>query len=203
MAYFPFFMDLRGQKGLIAGGGRVALKRVQSLLPYGPSLTVCAPDIVPEIADVPEIALLYQSFVPELLDGMDFVVAATNHRQLNESISKLCKERHILVNVADDQRLCTFIFPALVKRGEMTIGISTGGYSPTAAIYWKKMIESQLPQTFGCQLDYLSGLRARLKEAVPDESRRIVLFSQLLSACLANDGPLTPEIEEKILQQER
>lgn len=95
MAYFPFFMDLKGQKGLIVGGGRVALKRVQSLLPYGPSLTVCAPDIVPEISEIPEIVPLYQSFVPELLDGMDFVVAATNHRQLNESISRLCKERHL------------------------------------------------------------------------------------------------------------
>ena len=87
MAYFPFFMDLSGKRGLVAGGGPVALRKIQKLLPYGPSLTVAAGRISPEIAAIPGLELLRENFSPALLEGRFFVIAATDSRTLNREIA--------------------------------------------------------------------------------------------------------------------
>ncbi len=130
MAYFPFFIDLEQKEGLIVGGGRVALGKARRLLPYGPRLTVAAPQIFPDFYELEGIALLEEPFVPEILDGKCFVIAATGDVPLDRRIARLCRERDILVNVVGDREACTFLFPALVKRGDLSIGISTGGPTP-------------------------------------------------------------------------
>ena len=137
MGYFPFFVDLEGQPGLIVGGGTVALRKADKLLPYGPHLTVVSPHILPELERIPGLTLSRREFSPADLDGMLFAIAATDDRGLNRRIAELCRERHIPVNAVDDREACSFLFPALVKRGDLSVGISTGGASPTAAIWLK------------------------------------------------------------------
>ena len=189
MAYFPFFIELEGREGLIVGGGPVALRKVQKLLPYGPKLAVAARDILPEISAISGLTLLRQSFSPGLLAGRDFIIAATDNRALNREIADLCRERHIPVNAVDDREACTFLFPALVKRGDLSIGISTGGSSPTAAVYLKEQISTLLPENFGPLLAWLDARRKIVKAALPDEHRRSACFARLFSACLEAGGP--------------
>ena len=189
MAYFPFFMDLSGKRGLVAGGGPVALRKIQKLLPYGPSLTVAAGRISPEIAAIPGLELLRENFSPVLLEGRFFVIAATDSRTLNREIAALCAARGILVNAVDDRAACTFLFPALAKRGDLSVGVSTGGASPSGAVYWKGEIDRLVPEDAGELLAYLDGLRARVKEAVPDEKKRAAVFAALFNACLAAGRP--------------
>lgn len=193
MAYFPFFVELSGAEGLIVGGSTVALRKIEKLLPYGPRLTVCAPEIAPEIRSIPGLRLLERAFVPELLEEKAFVIAATDSRPVNHRVSRLCRERRIPVNVVDDRDACSFLFPALVKRGSLSVGISTGGTSPTGAVYWKKQIDAMIPEGFGALLDWLDGLRAPVKEALPEEEARGRFFAALFRAGLERGGPLDRE----------
>lgn len=201
MAYFPFFVELDGQEGLIVGGSTVAQRKIEKLLPYGPRLTVCAPDISPSIRAIPGLSLVERAFTPELLAGRAFVIAATDDPGLNHHISLLCRERRIPVNVVDDRDYCSFLFPALVKRGSLSVGISTGGASPTGAIYLKKQIDAMVPERFGELLDWLDSVRARTKETLPDEAARSRFFAALFSAGMERGGPLGGEEIETILKR--
>lgn len=191
MAYFPFFMDVSSQNGLIVGGGAVALRKIQKLLPYGARLTVCAPELLPEIVRIPGLTLLRRSFDPSMLDGTDYVIAATDDAELNHHVSGLCQTRGIPVNAVDDRDACTFLFPALVKRGDLSIGISTGGASPSAAIYLKEQIGALLPENFGQLLEYLDGLRDSVKASLPNAQSRARFFSLLFDACIKTGWPLS------------
>lgn len=191
MAYFPFFMDVARGEGLIVGGGAVALRKIEKLRPYEARLTVCAPELRSEIERIPGLTLLRQPFEPDLLRDKLFVIAATDDAELNHRISTLCRERNLPVNVADDRAYCTFLFPSLVKRGPLSIGISTGGASPSAAVYWKEQIAAQIPEDFGELLLYLDGLRDKVKAALPGERERAGLFARLFAACMEAGRPLT------------
>lgn len=201
MAYFPFFVDLEGQRGLIVGGGTVALRKAEKLLPYGPALTVVAPEPVSELAALP-VTLVRRSFQETDLDRADFVIAATDDENENHRISALCRGRNIPVNVVDDKAACSFLFPALVRRGSLSVGVSTGGSSPTAAIWLKKQIEAILPEQTEEILTWLEEQRPILKERLPDQRARAACFARLFAACLALGRPLTEQERERELGED-
>lgn len=184
MAYFPFFIDLNEKKGLVVGGGRVATRKIRALLPYGPQLTVCAPSLLPELETIPELILLRQPFSPAMLDGAFFVLAATNDPQLNRHITQLCKERRIPVNVAAPGDESTFLFPSLVRRGPLSIGISSGGASPSASHYLREQIDALLPNGLEDILVWMDAWRAELKKSPLPQPRRSALLAQLFSAAI-------------------
>lgn len=197
MSCFPFFIELSGRPALIAGGGAVALRKIEKLLPYGPRLTVVAPAIAEEIAALPGLRLLRRPFRPEDLEGMAFAIAATAEREVNHQIAALCRDRGILVNVVDDPAACTFLFPALVKRGELSVGISSGGASPSAAIYLKECVAALLPDHLEDMLDMLKTARPGIKAALPEEADRARAFDALFRRCLEAGRSLTAaEIED-------
>ena len=201
MAYFPFFIDLAGADGLIAGGGAVALRKIEKLLPYGPRLTVAAPEISPEIRAIPGLTLLHRVLLEEDLAGRSFVIAATDKRKTNREIAALCRQRGILVNAVDDRAACTFLFPALVRRGELSVGISTGGASPTAAVYFKKQVEGLLPERTGEVLDFLNGQRECVKREIPEEWKRSRVFAALFQACMEVQRPLTEAETAEVIRR--
>lgn len=191
MAYFPFFVDLQGRTGLVVGGGRVAARKVRALLPYGPQLTVCAPALLPELESLPGLTVRREPFSPALLEGVFFVIAATDNREENGRIARLCRARRIPVNVADPGTESTFLFPALVRRGPLSIGISTSGASPSAAHYLKEQVEQLLPADLEPILLWMDGLRRELKEGNLPQARRSALLSRLFSAALQAGRPLS------------
>lgn len=193
MAYFPFFVELSGKKGLIIGGGTVALRKAEKLLPYGPELTLTAPRLLPELEALSGLTLLRRPFGPELLEGMYFVIAATGDLELNHHIAALCRARGILVNVVDDREHCSFLFPALVQDGPLSVGISTGGASPTAAVWVKERIAAALPEDFGALLDWLESVRPAVRAALPEQNSHGPAFTRLFSACLELGRPLETE----------
>lgn len=203
MAYFPFFVDLTGKRGLIVGGGPVALRKAEKLLPYGPKLTVIAPRICSDLASIPGLELHSRPFAPsDLTDDCFFVIAATDDAEQNRSIAQLCLQARIPVNAVDDKDACTFLFPALVQSGPLSIGISTGGASPAAAIWMKEQIRALLPGSFDRILMWLEDQRPVIKQAVAEESTRSTLFAALFSACLEKGEPLSEEEFASVLKQE-
>ncbi len=190
MAYFPFFVELEGASGLVAGGGKVALRKVEKLLPYGPHLTVIAPRIDEKIWGMPRVVCLQRAFEPGDLEGKDFAVAAAGDREVNHRISRLCRERKIPVNVVDDKDASSFLFPSLIKRGELSVGISTGGSSPSAAIYLKERFAEAVPENLPEILDFLAGERANIRMEVSRGERREALMKELFWACMERGGPL-------------
>ncbi len=190
MPLFPMFVDLKDKTVLIAGGGSVALRKLQKLTPYGVSPTVVAPDILPELAAVPGVKLHRRTFRPsDLRPRPVLVIAATNDRKVNRYISMLCKKRHIPVNVADDPALCSFVFPALVQRGEFSAGISTGGASPTAAVYFKERLTELLPENLEELLVWLRSKRQAIKAPIPEPERRAAFLRRLFDACIGQTDP--------------
>ena len=203
MAYFPFFVELAGASGLVAGGGKVALRKVEKLLPYGPRLTVIAPRIDEKILAMPGVVCFRRAFEPADLEGKDFAVAAAGDREVNHRIARLCRERKIPVNVVDDKEASSFLFPSLIKRGELSVGISTGGSSPSAAIYLKERFAEAVPENLPEILDFLAGERANIRQAVSCGGRREMLMKELFWACMEQGGPLTREEVRRRMEKYR
>ena len=200
MVCFPLFVDLNDKTVLVVGGGPVAARKARVLLDYGPRVLVCAPRFVPELEQLSGAELLRQPFVPDLLEGVSLAIAATDDRVLNRTVAQLCRKRAIPVNVADSREESTFLFPAVVRRGRLSVGISTGGASPAAAAYVRRTLEGQLPESLEPILDWLEDQRKKGKDTLPP-SRRRSWFSRLLSAALERGRPLTFQETETLLRQ--
>ena len=186
MGWFPFFIQLEGTRGLLVGGGRVALRKAEKLLPFGAQLTVVAPCICPPLAALPGLTLCRRAFADsDLSPAPDFVIAATGDRALDRRIAALCRARRILVNVVDDPAACGVYFPALVQRGRLCIGISTGGASPTAAAWLRQKIEALLPPGFDGILDRLAARREAVKAEGGSEAKRAERLQQAFALELA------------------
>ena len=176
------------------GGGRVALRKAEKLLPFGAQLTVVAPCFCPPLAALPGLTLCRRAFADsDLSPAPDFVIAATGDRALDRRIAALCRARRILVNVVDDPAACGFYFPALVQRGRLCIGISTGGASPTAAAWLRQKIEALLPPGFDGILDRLAARREAVKAEGGSEAKRAERLQQAFALELAAaEAPRAP-----------
>ena len=193
MAYFPFFVEMEGQRGLVAGGGTVALRKVEKLLPYGAQLTIVAPKVCKELQKLAEqnaMQIRQETVRPEMAGGYDFVVAATDDPEANHALAARCREQKIPVNVVDDKEYCSFLFPSLVQSGPLSVGISTGGASPTAAIWLRRQIEQLLPESLPDILRWLEQLRPTLFRTLPSEARRAKAYAALLEEALQKGRPL-------------
>lgn len=200
MAYFPMFIELQNAPVLVVGGGKVALRKVKKLLPYGADITVVAPKMEKELEELSEVVKIHREFdSSDLLSCPTMVIAATDQKEVNEQIAYRCKEQNIPVNVADDVENCSFLFPSLVKKGKLTAGICTGGSSPTAAIYCKERLQEALPDSMDEILDWLEEKRSELKAEIPTQSTRAGIFRKVFDKCMEKGRPLTEEEWGQIL----
>ncbi len=173
MGYFPFFTDVKKCHGVIVGGGRIASEKIERLLHFDANLTVVAPSICDAIKKhEDQLDLIERAYESSDLDGADYVVAATNISSLNESVYTDAKNRHLLINVVDEPERCDFIFPAVLKRGKLVVGVSTSGAGPQAAVRLRKKIEETVPDNIEEILDILANERIKAKEEIKDESQR-------------------------------
>uniref|UniRef100_UPI00405740E8 precorrin-2 dehydrogenase/sirohydrochlorin ferrochelatase family protein n=1 Tax=Agathobacter sp. TaxID=2021311 RepID=UPI00405740E8 len=202
MALFPFFVDIEGKTGIIIGGGRHALEKIQRIYPFKPYLIVFSDDFILEIQQLAkeskqmehEIVLVHRMFQDSDLEIEPyFVIVAGDLQEENRRISALCQARKILVNVVDDQLACEFVFPSLISRGNLSVGISTNGASPAIGMQLKKQTEALLPDKIEEILDWLQSKRPYIMEHVPDKKQRFQLFHKLAEICMEENRILTEE----------
>lgn len=197
MGYFPFYIDIENKNCVVVGGGTVALRKIEKLLPFNPVITVIAPEICDEILILSEVKICKRKFEDNDIDKAFMVISATDDKKLNVHIFKLCNEKNILVNTVDDKQKCSFIFPALVKKKNITIGISTSGKSPLYARFLRENIESSVDDDCDEIIEILSRYRSLIKSKIDLEERRKTAFEKILKICLNDVHNID---EEKILQ---
>lgn len=183
MAYFPFMIQLDDKKCLVAGGGRVAHRKVRQLLEFGASVKVVAPDICDEIYLIQEPHRLFiekRKLMESDIEDQDVVILATNDSEMNSRFAAMCKERKILVNVVDVKKDCGFYFPAVIKQDEVVISVSTGGSSPLLAATIKKDIQENLNSDYGKIARELEEIREEVLNNIPDENERKKFFEKEL-----------------------
>jgi len=202
VSYFPFFVEIKDEKCLVVGGGRVALRKIEKLLPFGVKITVVSPAFCTEIEEMTDIRKVQRPFEKRDIEGMLFVIGATDDEAVNGEISALCREKNIPVNIVDDPGKCTFFFPALVKEGEFVAGFSTGGGSPLAAKYIRKKVEDAVPEGFGQVVEVLSSVREQVKAEIPDMQKREKVFKAIFARALAKAGNITEKEIYEIIRKE-
>lgn len=198
MGYFPFFVDVENQNCLVVGGGVVALRKIEKLLPFNPNITVVSPKVHKEILSIENINIIKRKFDFNDLKEKSFVITATDDKVLNKEIYNSCKENNIPVNTVDDKDNCSFIFPALAKNNGVTVAISTSGKSPLYAKYLRKKIEN-LIQDSESIVDNLSKYREKIKNEISLEENRKVAFEKLLDYSLNNEN-ITDDLVDKIIK---
>lgn len=150
--YFPVFIDISEKKIAVVGGGKVAERRVETLLKFAERITVISPDVTEEIhkrADEGRVQWIREAIHTEcaakrLLNDADMVLAATNDRESNERIMYICREQGIPVNVSHRKEMCDFYFPAVVVQEGVTVGITSGGGNHKKAGKVREQVEEML-----------------------------------------------------------
>jgi precorrin-2 dehydrogenase/sirohydrochlorin ferrochelatase len=191
---YPVVLRLSGRRCLVVGAGQVAARKVAALVRALADVHVVAPDAVLEIAALAESGALrweHRTFEPADLDGAFLVVAATDSRAVNHTVAEAARSRRVLVNSVDDPDACDFTVPALVRRGDITLAISTGGRSPAFARYLREQLDDWLTDDRCTLLELLAELRRELRRAGqsvdPEVWRQAIGDAEALRSIAAGD----------------
>lgn len=172
---------------MVVGGGEIAERKVLSLLDCDAQVTVVSPRLtggLQEIASNGGIAHINRSYLAGDIDGMAVVISATDDLKINRLVAEECLARGVLINVVDNPSLCNFYVPAVVRRGDLTISISTNGKSPLLA----RRIREQLEREFGPEyvdfLILLGDARQEIINKFPDPGDRRQAIARLVESDL-------------------
>ncbi len=185
MKFYPAYLDLRGRSCLIIGGGSVAERKALSLLEAGADITIISPLLSPKLTELSasgKISHRKKKFEEEDLFGAFLVIAAAGFREVNITVARACKERHMLVNVAVPPEESTFIVPSVVERGDLLIAISTSGASPGLSKKVRQELEKIYGPEYGLFLDKLAVIRRRVLNEVVNEQERHQIFQAILDS---------------------
>jgi precorrin-2 dehydrogenase/sirohydrochlorin ferrochelatase len=165
--YYPIFLNIRSRKCLVVGGGKVALRKVQTLLEHGADVEVVSPALCPELNRLAKdgtIRAQQRSYKAKDLHDALIAVAATDDSKINESVAAEARRRGILINVVDDLKNSDFIVPSYFRRGDIIVTVSTSGRSPSLA----RKIRSELEKDFKAEYAQLAliadDVRSELKQ---------------------------------------
>jgi precorrin-2 dehydrogenase/sirohydrochlorin ferrochelatase len=211
MRYYPIFVNLEDKGCLVVGAGEVGKRKIQSLIDSGTGhvTIIDTREPGPEFASVtalPNVDFQCREFADRDLDGKFLVIACTSSEEVNWRISNLCRDRGILCNIVDQPEKCSFIVPATVKRGDLTVAISTAGRSPAMA----KRIRKELQESFGDEYANLLAAMGRIRSLMlslglttADNTAvfRALVNSALLDAMKGHDLDAAKEILKESLPE--
>ncbi|MFQ2703515.1 siroheme synthase CysG [Aeromonas caviae] len=183
MDYLPIFCLLDNKPVLLVGGGEVAQRKARLLLDAGAQLTVVAPELDPELAELAangSIEWLAGKFAPPQLTGKWLVVAATDRREVNALVYQSANQARIFANVVDDPKRSSFIMPSIIDRSPLMVAISSGGKAPVLARLLREKLEALLPQHLGAVATFAGSLRERVKARFATMGERRRFWERLL-----------------------
>jgi len=187
MGYIPIFLDVTGRECVVVGGGEIAVRKVESILEAGAHVTVVSPRLSPPMDAIVASGLathIARDYQPGDIRGCVLVYAATDDLKLHRELAAEARALGIPINVVDVPELCTFIAPAVVKRGELQIAISTGGASPAFAVRLRRALEDQFGTEYARTLEVLRAARGRLHAEEIDPADRMRRLKELANSAL-------------------
>ncbi|MDP6127037.1 MAG: bifunctional precorrin-2 dehydrogenase/sirohydrochlorin ferrochelatase, partial [Dehalococcoidales bacterium] len=196
--YYPISLNVRGRKCSVVGGGQVALRKVETLLEHGADVQVISPDLCTELvslAERKEIDTVTREYRPGDLKDAFVAIVATDNSKINRQIAAEAREQNVLVNVVDDADNSDFIAPSYLRRGGISIAISTSGESPALARKLRTMLEKDFGDEYGRLSVLISQVRAKARQQnirVSGDGWQEALDLEVLLGMLKKDG------EEKV-----
>lgn len=188
MDHLPILLNVKGHRVLVVGGGTVACRKTDLLVRAGCEITVLAPELNDDMARlVQENGIEHRTdeLTAEDLDGCTIAFGATSDRATNRKLSELGKAAGVKVNVADDPELCDFIMPAIVDRSPLLVAIASGGTSPLLTRMLKARFETEIPAAYGRLADFAGKYRDRVKDAIPNMTRRRRFWEKMIAGPIA------------------
>ncbi len=188
MDLLPIFMNVRGRRTLVVGGGEVAARKVGLLLEAGAAVTVVSPALGSTLkaqADSNAITWRQAAFAPADLEDVALVVAATDDEKVNRQVSELAQARSLPVNVVDNPELCSFLMPSIIDRSPVQIAVSTGGASPVLARLLRARLESAIPAAYGRLAQLVESFRDQVKARFKDTNARRNFWEHVLQGEIA------------------
>lgn len=173
--YYPAFLDLNGKQSVIIGGGKVAERKCSSLIKTGAEITLISPEITKKLENYLSKGLIRhkrRKYKNGDIKSAFLTIVATDSAEVNRRVYVDAQRLNRLINVADNPSLCTFIVPSLVRRGDLTIAVSTGGASPAAAKAIRKELELLYGPEIALYLKRLKEIRLKALKEIPDKKER-------------------------------
>ena len=177
MSFFPAYFSLQNRKILLIGGGVIALEKLEKLVDFTTEIDVISREVsleFKEFATQHNIKISEKAYAVGDIVGYDIVIVATDTVELHRAIYEESRSSRILVNSVDDTAYCDFIFPSYIKRGDLTISVSTGGSSPAMAKRLRIYLEKSIPSALE---PFLKELKA-LRKTLPKGRERMRLFEE-------------------------
>ena len=175
VGYYPIFLDLADRACLVVGGGPVAERKVESLLAVGAHVTVVSPTVTARLAAwaaAGRIAHRARAYRVGDLAGARIAFAATDDAAVTEAVAADARARGVWVNAADEPARCDFILPSVIRRGRLTVAVSSGGASPVAARAIREELEGYLTERHAALVDLAADARADLRARAVSASPR-------------------------------
>ena len=178
MADFPLFIKMDGRKVMVIGGGSVALRKIRILTDYGADIRIISREVRDELKMLAEAGrlvwqkeILTKKHLSEL-DEAFLVICASNDETVNAMAADYCQKRHILVDCAKPGENSDCVFPSVVRRGNVVIGISTSGGVPALTRHLREKIEAVMPEWYGDFERALRDKRRQLKQSDLSQAER-------------------------------
>lgn len=206
MEYLPLFFDLQGQPVLLIGGGDIALRKARLLTRAGARVRLVSPEVLDEVRELVLQAqgeIFESRYLVEHIEGVRLIVAATDDEAVNEQVHKDAIAAGIPVNVVDNPPLCTFIFPAIVDRSPIVIGISSAGKAPVLARNLRAKLETLIPPSYAQLGELVGRFRGQVKAKFDTVNKRRNFWERVLSGSVAERVFAGQTIAaEELLQQQ-
>ena len=167
MRYYPVFLDIAGKPVVVIGGGEIAVQKVKGLLDAGALVTLVSPTLHPDLVPLAaqgRIEHVAREYAPGDLEGYFLAFVGTDDRAINDIVAREGKERGVLVNAVDDPANCDFIMPAVVRRGDLIVAVSTSGGSPAMARRMREELEAFLTEEYALMLELAAEVRRELRD---------------------------------------
>jgi precorrin-2 dehydrogenase/sirohydrochlorin ferrochelatase len=186
--YYPAFLDVRGRRCLVVGGGVVAERKVTGLLDAGARVRVVSPTLTPALAALSGTGIVEHRARPfrrRDVRGRAVVVAATGLAAVDNAVAGAARRARALVNVVDRPAACDFILPSVLRRGDLQIAVSTGGQSPALAREIRRRLETEIGDDYADLVARVGASRVRLRARRLAPAARLRAADRLAVAALA------------------
>ena len=183
--YYPVYIQMRDQPCVVIGGGKIAEGKVEGLLAVQAKVTVISPNLTPhlhDLADGNQITYLARTYRRGDLTGAFMVICATDQAEINHQVWQEASANQQLVNVVDDTPRCNFIAPSILRKGDLTIAISTSGKAPALAVRLKERLQHEIGPEYERFLELAGELREPLAQHIPDFETRKALWYELVDS---------------------